>query len=240
MPRTNTPTNLPPPSRDGGVQWSRRLLLQSAAAAAAMLAVGACAGERAATGDTTTTTPEDGSTSEELPSVALVGDSISFLSRAALEAELADAGFGRIDFDALPGRRILEGESPGVTVLDAFISSGLTPDLWIIELGTNDLGKYAGAPAYAQLIETVLQRIPPPTPLVWVDTYSSFLLADSEVFNDTLRGAIENRGDAAVADWYAKCVEIGPATLIPDGLHPVAEGFPIFAEVTVAPVDIVA
>ena len=233
MPRTNTPM-IPRPAPAPQPHLTRRQLLQSAAAVAATLSVAGCVGERPTTGDATT------STLEELPSVMLVGDSISYLSRAELEDELADAGFGRIDFDAVPGRRIAEGESSGLAVLDVAIASALAPDLWIVELGTNDLGKYAGAAAYAELIELVLQRIPPPTPLVWVDTYSSFQLADAEVFNATLREAISRRGSAAVADWYAKCVEIGPTTLIPDGLHPVAEGFPIFAEVTVAPIDVIA
>src|SRR5688500_9263284 len=96
---------------------SRRRLLQSAAAAAASLALHACAtGERASTIDATTST---GTLPPlVLPTAALVGDSISFLCRTALETELATAGFGRIDFDALPGRRIAEGDAPGLTVLD--------------------------------------------------------------------------------------------------------------------------
>ena len=49
-----------------------------------------------------------------------------------------------IEFDALPGRRIVEGENSGIAVLDFAIGAGLAPDLWIVELGSNDLGKYAG------------------------------------------------------------------------------------------------
>jgi hypothetical protein len=169
----------------------------------------------------------------------LVGDSISFLCRTALEAELATAGFGKVDFDALPGRRIAEGEAPGLSVLDFAAGAGLAPGVWIVELGTNDLGKYAGAPAYAELIDLVVQRIPVATPLVWVDTYSSFFLADAQLFNETLRSSMAQRGDSAVAKWYAKCVEMGPASLIPDGLHPVEAGFEIFAQVAVAPISIV-
>ena len=217
---------------------SRRLLLRSAAAAAASLAVGGCVtGERATTLDATTTNATLAPL--VLPSAALVGDSISYLCRTALEAELAAAGFGRVDFDAIPGRRIAEGDAPGLTVLDSAAAAGLDPDVWIVELGTNDLAKYAGAPAYAELISLVVQRIPAETPLVWVDTYSSFFLAESELFNETLRTSISPRAGSAVADWYAKCVEIGPTTLIPDGLHPVEAGFETFAKVAVAPISIV-
>ena len=169
-----------------------------------------------------------------------MGDSISFLSRGALETRLVEAGFGKVEFDALPGRRISEGDSPGLAVLDFSIGAGLQPDLWVIELGTNDLGHYAGAAAYAELIDLVVQRVPGPTPLIWVDTYSSFQLEAAELFNETLRDAMVRRGNAAVADWYAKCVEVGPTVLIPDGLHPSPEGFDTFAEVTVAPISLVA
>ena len=217
---------------------SRRLLLQSAAAAAASLAVGGClTGQRASILDTTTTSTP--ALPVVLPTAALVGDSISYLCRAALEAELTAAGFGRVDFDAMPGRRIAEGDSPGLAVLDLAAASGLDPDVWIVELGTNDIAKYAGAPAYAELIDLVVQRIPAQTPLVWVDTYSSFFLAEAELFNATLRTSVAPRTGSAVADWYAKCVELGPTTLVPDGLHPVESGFEIFAKVAVAPISIV-
>ena len=236
-----TVRHLPTPS----VPLSRRRLLE-VAAAAFVIGAGACSADRRSSDVLGTTPPALGPpTLPELaraaPSVALVGDSISYLSRDALERKLREEGFGEIEFDALPGRRIAEGDSSGLVVLDYAIAAGLEPALWIVELGTNDLGNYAGPAAYGELIDLVLQRIPPPTPVVWVDTYSSFRLAECELFNATLRTSIEQReGPAAIAEWYAKCVEIGPATLIPDGLHPVADGFSIFAEVTVAPVDIVA
>src|SRR5215207_9090352 len=136
---------------------TRRDLLRGAAATAAAFGLSGCVtGERAAVSSdepTTTGAPAP------LPSAALVGDSISFLSREPLEAELADHGFGTIEFDALPGRRIAEGESSGLDVLDFSIAAGLAPDLWIVQLGTNDLGNYEAA-GYAELIDLVLRRIP--------------------------------------------------------------------------------
>ena len=218
-------------------------MLHSAALGAVALAIGGCSSDKGSSdpGDTAGgpfASPPLSSTAP--PTVALVGDSISFLSRGALESELLDQGFGKVEFDAFPGRRIAEGESPGLTVLDFVIGAGLTPDLWVIELGTNDLGHYAGFEAYAALIDLVVKRLPASTPLVWVDTYSSFQLAESELFNATLRDAMTQRGTAAVASWYAKCVEVGPTVLIPDGLHPSPEGFEIFAEVTVAPIAAVS
>jgi hypothetical protein len=230
-----TVSHLPSPS----ARLTRRRLLEIAAAAL-VAGAGACSADRrdSDVADTTAgTLPE---LRRAAPSVALVGDSISYLSREAIERKLREEGFGEIDFDALPGRRIAEGDSSGLVVLDYALAAGLAPALWIVELGTNDLGNYGVAAAYGELIDLVLQRIPPPTPLVWVDTYSSFRLAESETFNATLRDALSRRGNAATAGWYAKCVEIGPTTLIPDGLHPTSEGFEVFAEVTVAPIRVLA
>jgi len=213
---------------------TRRRLLQCAAGAAAAMGVGGCGVDRAKL------RPET-SVADTVPSasVSLVGDSISWLSRIELEAALAAHGFGRIEFDALPGRHIAEGDESGLDVLDRVLAAGVTADVWIIELGTNDLGNY-DANGYAELIDLVVERIPAPTPMVWVDTYASFRADAATEFNAILREKMIARGAAAVADWHAKCVEIGPTTLIPDGLHPTAEGFPIFAEVTVAPINVVA
>jgi lysophospholipase L1-like esterase len=212
---------------------TRRRLLHTAAGAAAAIVVAACTGERAELG------PDTVLPALALPSVALVGDSISWLSRTELEAELTESGFGRIEFDALSGRRIAEGESSGLQILDSMVARGVTADVWIIELGTNDLGSY-DANGYGELIDLVVERIPPAAPLVWVDTYSSFGFGEAEIFNGVLRARMTARGVAAVADWYAKCVEIGPERLIPDGLHPTGEGLRTFAEVAVAPISLVA
>jgi lysophospholipase L1-like esterase len=212
---------------------TRRRLLQGAACAAAAAVVGACTGERAVLG------PDTVLPALALPSVALVGDSISWLSRTELEAALTEQGFGRIEFDALSGRRIAEGESSGLQILDSMIARGVTADAWIIELGTNDLGAY-DANGYGELIDLVVEKIPHTSPLVWVDTFSSFNFADAELFNEVLRQRMTARGGAAVADWYAKCIEVGPERLIPDGLHPTGEGLRTFAEVAVAPISLVA
>jgi lysophospholipase L1-like esterase len=230
-----TVRHMPTPS----VPLSRRRLLE-VAAAAFVIGAGGCSADRRNSDVLDTAPPTLPELARAAPSVALVGDSISYLSREALERKLREEGFGDIEFDALPGRRIAEGDSSGLVVLDYAIAAGLEPALWIVELGTNDLGNYAGPAAYGELIDLVLRRIPPPTPVVWVDTYSSFRLAEAQLFNATLRDAIARRGDAATADWYGKCVELGPTTLIPDGLHPTADGFEIFAEVTVAPIRVMA
>jgi lysophospholipase L1-like esterase len=170
--------------------------------------------------------------------VALIGDSIATGARVPLESALASKGFGRIEFDALPGRRIKEGERPGLTVLDEMLAGGLAPDVWLIELGSNDLGRYPGAneSAYRALIDDVIGRLDPATPLVWVDTYSRLVLEDCEQFNMILHAAMAERSNGAVARWYERCT--AEPDLVPDGLHPAPGALATFAEVAVEPIGI--
>src|SRR6187399_2117528 len=102
-------TSLLPP------RLTRRQILGSAAALAGGLMTGACASkERPRTVPASTTDSTTLASIAPPPTVGLVGDSISFISRGALEPALRAQGFGRIEFDALPGRRIVEGENSGV------------------------------------------------------------------------------------------------------------------------------
>jgi hypothetical protein len=168
--------------------------------------------------------------------VGVVGDSISYTARTPLESELADKGFDRIEFDAKPGRRIAQGDSPGIAVLDDAFDRGLFPDLWLIQLGSNDLGHGATDDAFRVLIDDVLRRLDAATPVVWVDTYSRFTMEDSVLFNTVLREQLTVRGNGAVAHWYDRCV--ADPDLTPDGLHPSPDTIDEFASVAVEPIGI--
>ena len=167
-------------------------------------------------------------------SVAMVGDSITVGSQRALEAGFAAIGLDDVEIDAVSGRRML---------VDGSIDSGLDavteiagsdpPDLWVIALGTNDVGNYPPEEYGAAIIE-LLSAVPAEAPLVWVDTYLDDLPEESAAFNEVLRMALAGRGRATVVDWSSIAPEDG---VLDDGVHPSGFGVQAFSDRVVAAVD---
>src|SRR4029453_13554074 len=86
--------------------------------------------------------------SSKRTSVGMIGDSITAASTDALKAVFTKAGFVHVDVDADTGRRIEEGSGKqgdplaGTKVLAKLLDRGVDPDVWVIALGTNDVGQY--------------------------------------------------------------------------------------------------
>ncbi len=76
--------------------------------------------------------------------------------------------------DAQIGRRITVGEGgqpyPGTDIVE-FIANSDPPDVWVIALGTNDIGQYPDAEEFGAQVQTLLDLLPDDAPLVWVDTW---------------------------------------------------------------------
>ena len=43
----------------------------------------------------------------------------------------------------------------GVKSLYTMLAKGVVPDVWVVAIGTNDVGKYKGADEYAALIDQI-------------------------------------------------------------------------------------
>ena len=80
-------------------------------------------------------------TAPPIQSIAMVGDSITNGSKVELLEQLATLGVEIKAIDAEDSRRIAAGDSitPGIDVVRA-LAAGDAPDLWVIALGTNDVG----------------------------------------------------------------------------------------------------
>lgn len=170
---------------------------------------------------------------EQIPqSVAMVGDSISALSKAVLDEVLMGIGFETVAIDAEPSRRIRVGKKNPTNGLDIirFIEGSAPPQMWVIELGTNDAGLYAKDEEYQELIDSVLGVIGTDVPLVWVNTYRDDHLDGCVQFNDLLRRTLEGRGNATVADWYERCSTEAATILTDDGVHPNKAGILVLAD----------
>ena len=98
----------------------------------------------------------------------MIGDSITFMSTEPLQAELSDTGLEVLAIDAQVGRRITVGDRgqpyPGTDIVE-FIANSNPPDVWVIALGTNDIGQYADAAEFAAQVQALLDLLPDAAPL---------------------------------------------------------------------------
>ena len=171
--------------------------------------------------------------SKKVPaSVAMVGDSITAGSQAALQMVFTQVGFRSITINAEPSRRIEAGTkkpTPGLEVIK-FIAASDPPGMWVIALGTNDAGLYTNDSDYQSLIDKVLSLVPDKTPLVWMNTYRHDHVKGCEQFNGILRESLKKRGNATVGEWYQQCTNTKESILTGDGVHPNEAGILVFAD----------
>lgn len=159
-------------------------------------------------------------------SVVMVGDSITFMSLEPLHSVLAAEGFTDVTIDAVPGRPIADGGA----VVDLAVSSGASPDVWVIALGTNDLYRSTDVDAYRNLVDGLLEHVPDGDPVVWVDTYVRDRVPEAEAFNTALAAALDDRGGGTIAAWFDLCSQQGDVLLVADGVHPSEQGTLAFAD----------
>lgn len=165
-----------------------------------------------------------------ITSVGMVGDSITQGSVNELQAAFVASGIDDIRIDGDRGRRIEVGNGKGsgpisgVRTLYAMLADGFDPDAWVIELGTNDVGSYAGEEAYGELIDQILTMLPEDRPLAWVNVFRPDHLDHTDLFNAALKGRIDGRTAAVVVDWYSLASAPDQTILRSDGLHPNKDG----------------
>ncbi|HAP77512.1 MAG TPA: hypothetical protein DCR14_15710 [Acidimicrobiaceae bacterium] len=163
---------------------------------------------------------------DDIESVVMVGDSITEGSATVLLETFAQVGLTDVVVDGDASRRIEVGTGAGggpvsgMRTLFTLMANGANPDVWVIELGTNDVGQYATSDDYAALIDQVLDMLPPDAAVVWVNTFRATALDDTLVFNGLLVDRLEQRGNAVVADWYTSASAPEQDILQSDNLHP--------------------
>ncbi len=185
--------------------------------------------------------PAGGGESESQPTAAMIGDSITFMSTDPLRAALSGIGLDVRAIDAQVGRRITVGEGgqpyPGTDIVE-FIANSDPPDVWVIALGTNDIGQYPDAEAFGTQVQTLLDLIPDDAPLVWVDTWDGARLDQTRLVNDTLRALVGERDNAMVVDWFSHGDDEGVITS--DQVHPTPDGTLVFGQVVADGVEALA
>jgi len=220
----------------------RRTLLGAGAAVVFGAVLTACGGNDDDTSSAGGTVPLNGATVPEgRPAVDLspaqstagrdvvmIGDSITVGSAPGLEAAAELLGV-KLTIYAEEGRRITVGRNPaaGVEVIADVLDEGGVPDLFVIALGTNDIGKYASQDEYEAQINQLLELVPDVTPVAWINTYVRDDPNDSAQFNAALIATLENRGNATIARWSNIASADG---ILEDGIHPSDDGRAQFAD----------
>jgi lysophospholipase L1-like esterase len=166
-----------------------------------------------------------------IDSVVMIGDSITKGSSQALEE-----GFNLLDLDvdvqAQNGKRmaVSSGNNPSGSSVAEFIASGSddhSNELWVVALGTNDIGQYSSPDGIAAAVNEVLDAVPDESPLVWVDAYYRDRSEQQDLVNTIIRDRVARRGNSVVAAWTE--VATGDGVLSRDGVHPSTDGTEVFA-----------
>ena len=132
-----------------------------------------------------------------------------------------------------PGRRIptwgLDGQiTPGLDVAQSL--RPLQPDVWVVQLGTNDVAyEPLDQSRYAFWIIALLEAAGPDAPVVWVNVHRADRPAEAAAFDAVLALLDAERPQLRVADWAA--VAATEPVLAPDGVHLAPEGGGRFAGV---------
>lgn len=151
--------------------------------------------------------------------VVVVGDSITAMNEPQIAGSLDDAGISQVHFHALGARRIADSyewhgwRSSGLEAIAAVRDAGVDPDLWLVELGTNDVllagmcGCRDRVEDAALLIDQVLDAIGPGETIVWVTVLNRDDPDSSDYFNAALRSRASVEPTMEVLDWHAAAVD---------------------------------
>jgi len=171
--------------------------------------------------------------------VAMVGDSITVASAERLDDALSALDLEVLVVDAQVGRRMTVGERDrlftGADIVE-LVAHEHSPELWVIALGTNDIGQYGDPAEVAEQIEVLLSRLPAGAPVVWVDTWFRGRDEQTAMVNAAIHSVIGARPDSYVVEWSAHAGHEG--VLSGDGVHlTTGVGVERFAEVVASGVE---
>lgn len=160
--------------------------------------------------------------------IAVVGDSLTLSATDEIRSTLTSVGIDVLAIDGAERRRMTHGSDPdpGIDSVDA-IADHAVPAMWVVALGTNDIGDGIDPDQYAADVERLLDEIPSATPVVWVDVWIRDRQPAVERANEVLRDVLAQRPGTIVADWFSRGDDDGLVGA--DGVHLTADGRQVFA-----------
>lgn len=167
-----------------------------------------------------------------IDSVVMIGDSITKGATTNLDDRYGLLGLDH-QIEAVSGKRIAVSsrDNPsGASIAEFLAANGdgdHSDEVWVVALGTNDIGQYDSPDDIAAAVNEILAAVPEEAALVWVDTFISGRPDDTDAVNSIIRERVERRGDSVIAPWAA--FSEGDGVLSGDGVHPTTDGADVFA-----------
>jgi lysophospholipase L1-like esterase len=167
-----------------------------------------------------------------IDTVVMIGDSITKGATAALDERYELLGLDHL-IEAENGKRIAVSSpdnASGVSIAQFVTDNGdgdHTDEVWVVALGTNDVGQYASPDEIAAVVNELLDAVPDDAALVWVETYFRDRADAAAELNAIVRERVARRGDSVIAPWASFAPSEG--VLTGDGVHPTSDGADVFA-----------
>jgi lysophospholipase L1-like esterase len=167
-----------------------------------------------------------------IDTVVMIGDSITKGATRALDERYELLGLDRL-IEAENNKRIAVStpdNASGASIARFLVDNGdgdHTDEVWVVALGTNDVGQYAGPDEIAAAVNEVLAAVPEDAALVWVDIYFRDRAEGAAELNAIVRDRVTRRGDSIIAPWTSFAPSEG--VLTGDGVHPTSDGADVFA-----------
>lgn len=168
----------------------------------------------------------------DIDSLVMIGDSITKGATSALGERYELLGLDHL-IEAENNKRIAVSSpdnASGASIARFLAENGdgdHTDEVWVVALGTNDVGQYASPDEIAAAVNEVLAAVPDEAALVWVDTYFRDRSEAADELNAIVRERVARRGDSVIAPWAAFAPSDG--VLTGDGVHPTIDGADVFA-----------
>ena len=167
-----------------------------------------------------------------IDTVVMIGDSITKGATPALDERYELLGLDHL-IEAENGKRIAVSapdNASGASIAQFLADNGdgdHTDEVWVVALGTNDVGQYSSPDEVAAAVNEVLAAVPGDAALVWVDVYFRDRPEAAAELNAIVRDRVARRGDSVIAPWTAFAPTDG--VLTGDGVHPTSDGADVFA-----------
>lgn len=171
-------------------------------------------------------------------SVVVIGDSLTLSAQEEIVVALAPTGIELVAVDGAESRRMTRGSSevPPATKAIATVLEDTRPGLWVIALGTNDVGAQTGTEIFREDMGELLGLLPGDAPVIWVDLWIRDHDDRIVEANEAIRLELAGRQAlGAVVDWHT--LADTPGIITGDGVHLTDEGQQLFAEAILAAID---